>query len=790
MSSTLLIVESPAKAKTIGKYLGKEFVVKACMGHVRDLPENKLAVDVEKDFTPTFVILPGKKAVVSEIVAAAKKSGRILLAADPDREGEAICYHLQEILKDLGKPIGRVLFHDITAAAIREAIEHPHEINPHKVSAQIARRNIDRLVGYKVSPLLWDKVKKGLSAGRVQTPALRMVCEREAEIAAFQPREYWVLTASLEGAAKRPFEARLTHVEGKKASVENGEQNAALRASLEGKPWSVASVEKKQQRRSPLPPFTTSKLQQEAARMLKYPVKKTMSLAQRLYEGVDLAKGETVGLITYMRTDSTRLSPQAVEAAREYIGKVYGAGHLPAKARLYAPAKAAQDAHEAIRPTDVHRTPDSVKEFLGRDEFALYKLIWKRFVASQMADALFDNTRAQIRCCGAAFLATGSVLTFPGFKAAYEAEAEEEGEGKGSLPPLEEGEALSLLDLRSEQKFTEPPPRYTEATLVKALEENGIGRPSTYAAIISTIQDKHYVVKEQAWLKPTDLGVLVSDLLVKHFATTLDIGYTAGMEGELDTVEEGKEPRLKLLKRFWKTFSSELDQAGAEMADLRKEGQVTDEKCEKCGRPMVLKMGRYGRFLSCQGYPGCKNSRPVAEAAPVEVPQGSETCEKCGNRMAVKQGRFGAFLACENYPACKNTKKIRRDKEGKVVVHQDEALDEKCPECGAHLLKKHGRYGAFVACSNYPKCKYIKKETLDAPCPKCGKPLAKRFSKSRKVFYGCTAYPACDFVSWDKPVKGACGVCGSAYLVERKRGDSVTVSCPTKGCRGPAKAAS
>jgi DNA topoisomerase-1 len=785
MASTLLIVESPAKAKTIGKYLGKGFNVKASMGHVRDLPDKKIAVDVEKDFAPSFAILPSKKTVVSEIHGAAKRADNILLAADPDREGEAICYHLGEILKDTGKPIGRVLFHEITAPAIRKAVEEPREIDPHKVSAQIARRIIDRLVGYKVSPLLWDKVKKGLSAGRVQTVALRMICEREAEIGAFQPREYWVLSATLEGEAKRAFQARLTHVAKEKANIENAKQNAALRSSLEGKPWVVASVEKKRQKRSPLPPFTTSKLQQEAARMLKFPVKRTMSIAQKLYEGVDLAKGETAGLITYMRTDSTRLAPEAVEKARDFIAKEFGKELVPPKPRSYAPAKAAQDAHEAIRPTDVTRTPDSVKEYLGREEFALYKLIWKRFVASQMADALFDNTRAQIQCGDALFLAQGSVLVFPGFKAAYEAEAEEEGEGKGALPPLKEGESLTLLDLQSEQKFTEPPPRYTEATLVKALEENGIGRPSTYAAIISTIQERDYVVKEQAWLKPTGLGQVVSELLVKHFPALFDVGYTASMEAELDKVEEGKEPRLALLKRFYKGFEKELEAAKGAMANLRTNGEATNEVCDKCGRPMVLKVGKFGKFLACSGYPECKNTRPLADEASMEVPKGAEVCEKCGHKMVMKQGRFGAFLACENYPACKNTKKIRRDKEGKAVVHQDELLAEKCPECKSPLVKKHGRYGAFVACSNYPKCKYIKKEALEIPCPKCGKPLAKRFSKSRKVFYGCTGYPACDFLSWDKPVKGSCDICGSPYLVEKRRGAEATTACPTKGCKGP-----
>ncbi len=779
MSQTLLIVESPAKAKAIQKYLGKGFTVKASMGHVRDLPSNKMAVDVEKDFRPTFVILPKKKTAVAEIHAAAQKAGAILLAADPDREGEAICYHLQEILKDTGKQVGRVLFHEITSGAIREAVEHPIEVDARKVNAQMARRVIDRLVGYQISPLLWDKVKKGLSAGRVQTVALRMICEREGAIRAFVAEEYWTLTARLEGEARIPFEAKLTQWQGKKAEVRSATESEAVLQGLEGRPWSVSKVEKKKQKRSPLPPFITSKLQQEAARLLHFPVKKTMSVAQRLYEGVDLADGETVGLITYMRTDSTRVSPQAVEAARAFIPQAFGSDYLAPKPRLYTPAKAAQDAHEAIRPTDVARTPDSVKGSLSRDEHALYRLIWRRFVASQMADAVFDATKVQVACGEGIFSAAGSVCVFQGFLAAYE--VEENGE-KGVLPPLREGEPLRLLELTPEQKFTEPPARYTEASLVKALEENGIGRPSTYAAIISTIQEREYVIKEKAFLVPTDLGKIVSDILVKHFPALFDVGYTASLENDLDQVESGKEERLALLKRFWAQFEKELEAAKGSMVDLRKEGQPTDEVCEKCGKPMVLRMGRFGRFLACTGYPECKGTRPVADENPPEVPEEHKTCEKCGGAMTVRQGRFGPFLACENYPACKTTIKLRRSKEGKVVAAKDEVLDEKCPECGNSLVKKQGRYGPFVACSNYPTCKYIQKETVEVPCPKCGKPLAKRFTKSRKVFYGCTGYPECDFVSWSKPLPGPCPLCGSPYLVERRGRSGASKACPAKGC--------
>jgi DNA topoisomerase-1 len=779
LPDTLLIVESPAKARAIGKYLGKGYTVKASMGHIRDLPGNKISVDVEAGFLPHFDVPATKKAVVKELQAAAAKSKNILLAADPDREGEAICYHLHELLKEAEKPIGRVLFNEITPAAVKEAVEHPGEVDSHKVSAQIARRIIDRLVGYRISPLLWKKVRKGLSAGRVQTAALRMVREREKEILDFIREEYWVVSAALEGEAKKPFEARLTHMAGKKAQVRSADENAALRSTLEGKPWSVAAVDKKRQKRSPLPPFTTSKLQQEAARLLKFPVKKTMGVAQRLYEGVDLAGGETVGLITYMRTDSTRLNPQAVDACRAFVGKDFGEEYVPKAPRTYAPGKKAQDAHEAIRPTDVLRTPDSVKPFLGRDEFALYRLIWRRFVACQMADALFDNTRAQVACADAIFLATGSVCVFPGFRAAYEVEEDEE---KGALPPLREAEALSLLELKSEQKFTEPPPRYSEATLVKALEENGIGRPSTYATIISTIQEREYVHKEAGTLNPTDLGILVCDILIQHFPTLFDLGYTAGMETELDKVEEGGEDRQELLNRFWSSFVKELDHAEGSMVDLRREGQATQEVCEACGKPMVLKMGRFGRFYACTGYPECKSTKPIEDEGLPEVPQEHKVCTKCGSAMAIRRGKWGPYLACEKYPDCKTTVKIRKGKDGTVVVAKDEVLEAKCPQCQSNLVKKQSRYGPFVACSNYPTCKYVQKETVQLPCPKCGKPVAKRFSKNRKAFYGCTGYPECDFVSWEKPVEGTCPKCASPFLVERRKGEETAVGCPVKGC--------
>lgn len=781
MSGTLVIVESPAKAKAINKYLGRGYNVMASMGHIRDLPGKKLGVDVEKHFHPTFVVLPSKKKVVTAIQKEAGKADNILLAADPDREGEAICYHLAELLKDSGKPVDRVLFHEITPTAIREAVSKPGEVDSNKVNAQLVRRVVDRLVGYKISPLLWDKVRKGLSAGRVQTVAVRMICDRETRIEAFKSEEFWIITASLEGRAKKSFDAKLAKWKGKKASVKNTGENEAIRSALENKEWIIEEVQKKKKYRTPPPPFVTSKLQQEAARLLKFPVKKTMSVAQRLYEGIDLAGGETVGLITYMRTDSTRISKEAVQAAREYIPEAFGKEYLPAKPRFYSPKKGAQDAHEAIRPTDVRRTPEAVKPFLRPDQFALYRLIWRRFLACQMERAIFDATKIDVACGDAVFTASGSVRRFPGFLAVY---ATENGEEKKNLPPVEKGEVLSLLSLDSEQKFTEPPLRYTEASLVKALEENGIGRPSTYASTISTIQDRKYVVKEKAFLVPTDLGRLVAEILVKHFPELFDYGYTAKLEEDLDRIEAGKEDRIKLLDRFWEGFSKELEKAGKEMANLRKEGQATDEVCDKCGKPMVIKVGRYGRFLACSGYPDCKNTRPLEGEATFEIPPELSRCEKCGSEMVLKTGRFGPFLACSNYPECKNTIKLKKDKSGVLSVAKNETLDEKCPQCGANLVKKMGRYGPFIACSNYPKCKFIKRTTLDFKCPKCGKPVAKRFTKSKKVFYGCTGYPDCDFVSWSKPVEGKCPICGSPYLIERqnKKGVSLKV-CPVKGCK-------
>lgn len=786
MSETLLVVESPSKAKTISKYLGKGFVVKASMGHIRDLPDNKIAVNVEKNFEPSFTILPSKKKTVIELFSEAKKAKSILLAADPDREGEAICYHLSEILKESEKPIKRVLFYEITSKSVKEAISNPTQIDPHKVEAQLARRIVDRLVGYHISPLLWEKVKPRLSAGRVQTVALRMLSEREAEIEAFVPQEYWIIGAVVQGKEKVPFECKLSHFKGKKAEVKNKEQNDEIIESIKSKSWKVHALVQKEVKKSPSPPYTTSKLQQDASRFLKFPVKKTMSIAQRLYEGVDLAKGEAAGLITYMRTDSTRISPQAIQSARNFVLKTFGKEFLPEKERIYAPKESAQDAHEAIRPTDVSRTPESVKEFLKEDEFALYKLIWRRFVASQMENAVYFNTKAQIECGDAMFLAQGSICTFKGFRTVFE--TTEEGEDK-SLPPLKKGEPLELLELKSDQKWTEPPSRYSEATLVKALEENGIGRPSTYATIISTVQERDYARKENGYLIPTSLGRMVSDILVKHFPKLFDINYTAKLEEELDKIEKGDEGRLFLLKRFWKLFSTTLEEAKSEMTNIRTEGMPTEKKCPKCESQMVIKIGSFGPFLACSNYPKCKTTMPLPnEIKSVNASKEELICEICGSKMVVKNGKYGPFLACEHYPKCKGKKNLVATKNGELVIKKEELLEEKCPQCGKNLVMRKGKYGPFVSCSNYPTCKYIKKKESKhqsdnlPPCPECGNPLRVLFTKKKKPFYGCSNYPKCKFLSWNEPIDEECPQCGNKYLVKKFKGKKPFKSCPKEGC--------
>jgi DNA topoisomerase I len=798
MPKSLVIVESPAKAKTINKYLGSDYTVKASMGHVMDLPKKDLGVDVNKGFKPTYISIPSKKGVIQELKTAAAKADAIYLAADPDREGEAICAHLRELLDGKKRKFFRVLFNEITRTAVREAFEQPREIDSHLVDAQQARRILDRLVGYQISPLLWDKVKRGISAGRVQTVALRLIVDREREIQAFKTQEYWTIAAHVQGKNPPPFEARLVKFQGK--DLEIADQASADRhvSALKAARFIVQSVATREKRKYPVPPFITSKLQQEAVRKLHFSAKKTMMLAQRLYEGVEAGAEGSIGLITYMRTDSTRVAEGAFAAARDYIRSTFGEPYLPAEAIRYKSKKGAQDAHEAIRPTAVERTPDSMRAYLGADEFKLYKLIWQRFVASQMNPAIFDQTTIEIAAGEYLLRATGSVEKFNGFRAVYEegkdekSEMDEDEELKHRLPAVEEREALRLHKLLPEQHFTEPPPRFNEATLVKALEEKGIGRPSTYASILSVIQNREYVNKAQGRFYPTELGMVVSDLLVKNFSDIFDLAYTARMEEELDEVEEGKLSWQDALDEFYKKFKKDLRIAEREMDDIKGEGIPTDQKCEKCGKPMVIRLGRNGKFLACTGYPDCDGTRDLPPELASEHQTGppapevpAETCEKCGKPMTVKRGRFGYFLACAGYPECRNTKKIIM-KEGQATAVTDQVLDEKCPECGGNLVIKHGRYGPFTACSNYPKCRYIKKQTLGIPCPErgCTGEIVVRRAK-RGTFYGCSRYPDCKFTSWEKPVAQPCPECGSPVLYEKfdKKTGTSTRHCRNESCK-------
>jgi DNA topoisomerase-1 len=792
---SLVIVESPAKANTINKYLGKDYVVKASLGHVKDLPKSKLGVDPDNDFQPVYEQIKGKEKVIKELRAAAKTAGRILLAADPDREGEAICQHLKELLDGGDTEIYRVLFNEITPKAIKYAVENPGRINQKIVDAQQARRILDRLVGYQVSPLLWDKVRRGISAGRVQTVALRLIVEREREVLAFKPEEYWSITARLEGHEPPPFDAKLSKIKGKGAEVKNQQEADHILKSLEAAQFNVESVVTKEKKRYPVPPFTTSKIQQEAARKLRFTVKKTMMLAQRLYEGIELGEEGRIGLITYMRTDSTRISDEAMQMVRSYVSDVYGEPFLPEKPVVYKSKKDAQDAHEAIRPTFVGRTPDELKGYLSEDELKLYQLIWTRFVASQMNPAVYDQTSVEIAAGDYMFRASGRVLKFAGFLKVYEETADEDvkrpdDEEDITLPQLSQGEMLRSLGITPRQHFTEPPPRFTEASLVKVLEEQGIGRPSTYATILTTIQDREYVQKDQGKFRPTELGTVVTDQLVRHFEDIFDVKYTARMEEELDEVEEGKLTWVEALDDFYKKFQKDLKKATKNMENLKKQEIPTDQVCEKCGKPMVQKWGQFGSFLACSGYPECKNTKEIAKeesaagADAASTESEPEPCENCGKPMALKRGRFGQFLACTGYPECKTTRKIASG--GGAPKKPDVLLDETCPQCKeAKLVVKDGRYGAFTSCSNYPKCKYIKPKTVGVPCPKpgCGGELIERRSKRGKVFYGCSKYPDCDFVLWNKPIPDPCPVCGAPYLIEKTtKRDGTVRYCNDDNC--------
>ncbi len=800
MAKNLVIVESPAKAKTINKYLGKDYLVKASIGHIKDLPSKGLGVDIEHDFEPTYEVIPdsrkrNNKKIVAELKKAAKEAEAVYLAADPDREGEAICQHLAEevVPKRPAKPTYRVMFNEITKRAVNAAFEHPGQIDENLVDAQQARRVLDRLVGYKVSPLLCRSIGGRLSAGRVQSVALRMVVEREREIESFVKTEYWTIIANLGAKLPPAFDARLFRVgeqtvktsgfdqELKKNEILIKDQAQAngLVAEAEKQSYVVTDVTTKERKRNPVPPFITSKLQQEASRKLGFPVKKTMMLAQKLYEGIEIGSEGSVGLITYMRTDSTRVSDAALGEVRDFIGRQYGSPYLPDKAVHYRSKKDAQDAHEAIRPTEVARTPDSLTQYLNKDELKLYRLIWQRFVASQMTPAIFDQTTIDIEAGRLLFRATGSVQKFDGFLKLYQEgrdeKTEEDEEAERTLPLVEKGETLKLNKLTPEQHFTEPPPRYTEATLVKALEEKGIGRPSTYAAIMSTIQEREYVEKLEARFHPTALGKTVNDLLIEGgFDDLFNVTYTARMEEELDHVEEGKLKWTDAMRDFYGKFAADLEKFKQHVKEIKEVDTPTDEVCLKCETPgMVQKWGRFGKYLKCLNCGATRDAETPAandgdsenNSATAEAAE-PEACELCGKPMQMKRGRFGPFLGCTGYPECKNIRKI--SKSG-VAAPAPIPIDEKCPVDGAQLVRRFGRYGEFISCSNYPKCKYIKQQTTGVSCPRpdCPGELVVKKSKRGKVFYGCSQYPNCDRVFWDKPIAENCPNCNAPFLLEK-----------------------
>jgi len=731
----------------------------------------------------------------------------------PDPGGRSLgelAWHLAEELgngtkkkkkkkKDGDEPerIRRVTFNEITKRAVEEAFEHPRDIDQNLVDAQQARRVLDRLVGYQVSPLLWDKVRRGLSAGRVQTVALRLIVEREREIKAFQKQEYWTIDAHLAGPKPPAFDARFLGKGEEKIEVHNSEEADKIRAALEKADWLVRTVDRKERRRNATPPFTTSKLQQDSSRKLRFSVKRTMMIAQRLYEGVELGEEGSVGLITYMRTDSTRVSNEALAEVREYIMSQYGKDYLPESANVYKEKKAAQAAHEAIRPTSAMRHPDQIKQYLKEDEFKVYKLIWQRFVASQITAAVFDQTTVDIDAKSGAesfwFRVTGSVLKFDGFLKVYEeskdVKDEEEEELKHKLPPLEPGQKLTLRELKPEQHFTEPPPRYNEASLVKELEERGIGRPSTYSAILSTIQERQYVQKVGGKFSPTEIGLVVTDLLVENFRDIFDVQYTARLEEELDEIEEGKETWINALAEFYKRFAKDLRYAEKHMENIKRMEKPTEEKCERCGSPLVIKWGKHGSFYACSSYDkenpeSCTFTKenpinlPDLDSADIQETTQEEYCENCGRVMVLKRGRFGQFMACTGYPDCKTT---RRLDQGKKVP--DIPLDELCPKCGRNLMIRHGRYGEFTACSGYPDCKYVKQNFIGVKCPLCKEgDLVEKRARKGNTFYGCGNYPKCKFTSANKPLPEKCPSCGSEYLVEKTLKAGPVIACPNKEC--------
>ena len=753
MTKPLLVVESPTKVKTLKKYLGKDYNIAATVGHLRDLPQKEMGIDVENGFKPKYRNIPGKQKVIRALKQSAGDAREIFLAPDPDREGEAIAWHAAEILKKRGRKFHRVLFHELTQNAIEEAIAAPKALDRSKYDAQQTRRILDRLVGYQISPLLWRKVKGGLSAGRVQSVALRIICERERAIMAFEPQEYWSITAHLEGKTPPPFSAKLVKKEGQKINIPDEAAASAILKALADHKFVVDKIKKKTTRRNPLPPFTTSKLQQESIRRLRFSAKKTMMIAQQLYEGIELGPGEPVGLITYMRTDSTRIAREAAVEALELIRQDYGEKYVLDKPRFFKNKKKAQDAHEAIRPTSVFNTPQKMAPYLSKDQIALYRLIWQRFVASQMQPALINKITISITAGPYLFTASGSAVKFPGFMALYMSVDDEQASAADkkeiNLPELSKGMILKLLQLDPKQHFTQPPPRFSEASLVKELEENGIGRPSTYAAILSTIRDKGYVDLVKGYFKPGELGFIVNDLLVTNFPEIFDVEFTARMEDDLDRVESSEIGALDILSRFYDPFKAKLDIADDAMLSVKGVGIPTGLSCPQCGKELHIKVGKNGHFLACSGYPDCTYSRDytrdekgkVTPVEPSHAEVANKDCEKCGRPMVVKRGRYGEFLACSGYPDCKHTQSLNSNGTGKSTG---------------------------VAC----------------PAADCTGELFEKTSRRGKTFYGCNRFPKCDYALWDKPVDKKCPVCGAGFLTEKtnkKKGTFLT--CIADGCK-------
>ena len=742
----LIIVESPSKAKTISKYLKGKYKVDASGGHVRDLPEKRLGVDIDKNFEPTYVINADKKQVIKRLADEAAKADNVYLATDPDREGEAISWHLKNVLK-LKDGKYRIEFNEISPTAVANALKNPREIDYNLVDAQQARRVLDRLVGYKLSPLLCKRIQSGLSAGRVQSVALRLIVDREREIQAFVPEEYWNLTAELQDKSKSyaPFKALLSEKNGKKYKPKSAEENEEVRARLEENPYIVSEIKRADARSHAPAPFTTSTLQQDASNKFGMTSPEVMLVAQHLYEGVDTEQEGHIALVTYIRTDSVRVSAEAQEKARAFIAEKFGKEYIPEKPNFYKSKKDAQDAHECIRPIDMNRTPESLKNTLDKKHYNVYKLIYERFTASQMSEAVYNSVQMKIRNGEYGFKASGRTLKFAGFTAVYQdvKKEDEEGENAKLLPDLKEGEELDLVKLTSEQKFTKPPQRYTDASLVKAMEEKGIGRPSTYASIISVLTKRKYVSKDGKFMVPTEVAFKITDLLMKYFTDIMDVGFTAKMEDKLDNIEDGGTDWHTIIADFYPPFAEKLIFAANDGDEM------TDILCEKCGHPMIRKSGRYGKFLACSNYPQCSNIKSEG----MEV--SATLCPKCGANMVVKSGKFGKFLACPNYPEC-----------NAILPFDSEVSKEKCPKCGSFMIYRKGKYGKYLSC---PKCGTNQPITETAgTCPVCGAPTRRMKSKAGKIFYSCSAYPKCKFMSWDMPTGEKCPKCGK-YLVRKNK---------------------